>query len=597
MIGDDKISEIRERASIVEVVSDHLTLKKLGRNHIGLCPFHSEKTPSFTVNEEKGIFHCFGCGVGGNVFSFLMNHEHLTFPEAIQRVAKRYGIRVDPVERPSARREEKEGLSRLNEKAANYFYKALRDHPEGARAVKYLRHRGVEDQVARRFYLGYAPANGQGLAQALQKEGVSMKDVVSLGLLSEKGIDRYGEKFFGRLMFPIVDPGGKVVGFGGRVIGEGLPKYLNSQDTPLFHKGSQLYGLYQAKEAIRSMDRVVVVEGYLDVLALTQAGLSCVVATLGTALTPDHVRILRRYTKNVIALFDGDGAGRKAAARSFEIFLEGGLLGQGAFLPQGEDPDTFVRSKGKEALEGIIDQAIPLADFYFTWLQGQYGEKLEGKSQIAQEVSRVLTKVKSPFEYDLLSRRAADFLGIREELLRRSPALNPGVQVPRRGSLEEKSGRQMPEDMAESSLVTLMLRFPSALRRLEGEAEMERIFSPKWWEIVDKILSTWRERDAIDMASLTEELTPDQASTVTALVLRGENIAETECDQMTEDCIVHLKVKHLKKMEQDLCRAIRLAEEKKDDKAIKERILEWQEVVQRERNLERQRFNLRTAMH
>ena len=597
MIGDDKISEIRERASIVEVVSDHLTLKKLGRNHIGLCPFHSEKTPSFTVNEEKGIFHCFGCGVGGNVFKFLMNHEHLTFPEAVERVAKRYGIRVDPVERPSARREEKEGLSRLNEKAANYFYKALRDHPEGARAVKYLRQRGVEDQVARRFYLGYAPANGQGLAQSFQKEGVSMKDAVSLGLLSEKGIDRYGEKFFGRLMFPIVDPSGKVVGFGGRVIGEGLPKYLNSQDTPLFHKGSQLYGLYQAKEAIRSMDRVVVVEGYLDVLALTQAGLSCVVATLGTALTPDHVRILRRYTKNVIALFDGDGAGRKAAARSFEIFLEGGLLGQGAFLPQGEDPDTFVRSKGKEALEEIIDQAIPLADFYFTWLQGQYGGKLEGKSQIAQEVSRVLTKVKSPFEYDLLSRRAADFLGIREELLRRSPAQNPGVQGPRRGSLERESGRQMPEDMAESSLVTLMLRFPSAVRRLEGEAELERIFSPKWWEIVDKILSTWRERGAIDMASLTEELTPDQASTVTALVLRGENIAETECDQMTEDCIVHLKVKHLKKMEQDLCRAIRLAEEKKDDKARKERILEWQEVVQRERNLERQRFNLRTAMH
>lgn len=508
MIGDDKISEIRERASIVEVVSDHLTLKKLGRNHIGLCPFHSEKTPSFTVNEEKGIFHCFGCGVGGNVFNFLMNHERLTFPEAVERVAKRYGIRVDPVERPSARREEKEGFSRLNEKAANYFYKALRDHPEGARAVKYLRQRGVEDQVARRFYLGYAPANGQGLAQSFQKEGVSMKDAVSLGLLSEQGRDRYGEKFFGRLMFPIVDPGGKVVGFGGRVIGEGLPKYLNSQDTPLFHKGSQLYGLYQTKEAIRSMDRVIVVEGYLDVLALTQAGIPCVVATLGTALTPDHVRILRRYTKNVIALFDGDEAGRKAAARSFEIFLEGGLLGQGAFLPQGEDPDTFVRSKGKEALEGIIDQAIPLADFYFTWLQGQYGEKLEGKSQIAQEVSRVLTKVKSPFEYDLLSRRAADFLGIREELLRRSPAQNPGVQGPRRGPLEEKSGRQMPEDIAESSLVTLLLCFPSAVRRFEGEAELERIFSPKWWEIVDKILSTWRERGAIDMASLTEELTP-----------------------------------------------------------------------------------------
>ena len=596
MIGDDKISEIRERASIVEVVSDHLTLKKLGRNHIGLCPFHSEKTPSFTVNEEKGIFHCFGCEVGGNVFNFLMNYERLTFPEAVERVAKRYGIRVDPLERLSARREEKEGLSRLNERAANYFYKALREHSEGGRAVKYLRQRGVEDQVARRFHLGYAPANGQGLVQSLQKEGVSMKDAVSVGLLSEKGPDRYGEKFFARLMFPIVDAGGRVVGFGGRVIGEGLPKYLNSADTPLFRKGSQLYGLYQAKEAIRSKDRVVVVEGYLDVLALTQAGLPYVVATLGTALTPDHVRILRRYTKNVIALFDGDGAGRKAAARSFEIFLEGGLLGQGAFLPEGEDPDTFVRSKGKEALEEIINQAIPLADFYFTWLQEQYGGKLEGKSQIAQEVSRVLTKVKSPFEYDLLTRRAADFLGIREELLRRAQAQNPQVQGPRQNALVRESAGQMPEDMAESSLVTLMLRFPSAVRRLAGEAELEQIFSPRWREVVDKILSMWRERGEIDLAGLTQELAPNLASTVTALVMRGESIADNECDQMMEDCIVHLKVKQLKQMEQELCKAIRVAEEKKDDKARKERILEWQEVVQRERTLERQRFNLRTAM-
>ncbi len=597
MIGDDKISEIRDRASIVEVVSDHLTLKKAGRNHVGLCPFHSEKTPSFTVNEEKGIFHCFSCNVGGNVFNFLMNYERLTFPEAVERVAKRYGIPVDPVGRPSPMREKKDGLFRLNEKAANYFFKALRNHPEGTRALGYLRQRGVEEQAARKFHLGYAPANGQGLVQSLRKDGVSMADAVSIGILSEKGKDHYREKFFGRLMFPILDPSGKVVGFGGRVIGEGLPKYLNSQDTPLFHKGSQLYGLYQAKEAIRSMDRVVVVEGYLDVIALSQAGFPCVVATLGTALTPDHVRILKRYTKNVIALFDGDEAGRKAAARSFEIFLEGGLLGQGAFLPLGDDPDTFVRSNGKDALEEIIQQAIPLADFYFTWLQGLYGGKLEGKSQIAQEISRVLTKVKNPFEYDLLTRRAAESLGIREELIRKSQAQNSQVQDPRRSSPERESPTLMPEDKAESTLVTLMLRFPSAVQRLEGETGLEQIFSPRWWEVVDKILCMWREHGGLEQARLTQDLAPDLASTVTALMIQGENIEENECDQMTEDCIVHLKVKRLKQLEQELCKAIRVAEEKKDDKARKERILEWQEVVQRERNLERQRFSHRTAMH
>jgi len=279
MINEDKILEIRERASIVEVVSDHLTLKKLGQNYTGLCPFHSEKTPSFTVNEEKGIFHCFGCGVGGNVFSFLMQHEHLSFPEAVDKVGKRYGIQVERQERPSAKKDQREGLSHLNERAAAYFHKAINDHPEGKKAAQYLKTRGIEERTAQRFHLGYAPAGSQGMVQFLQKDGLSLRDAVTVGLLSERGPNRYGEKFFGRLIFPIIDAGGKVVGFGGRTLGEGLPKYLNTAENPLFHKGSQLYGLFQAKEAIRSMDRVVVVEGYLDVLALMQSGLSYVVAT------------------------------------------------------------------------------------------------------------------------------------------------------------------------------------------------------------------------------------------------------------------------------------------------------------------------------
>ncbi|MEK7341576.1 MAG: DNA primase, partial [Candidatus Binatota bacterium] len=360
-------------------MSDHLTLKKMGRNYLGICPFHAEKTPSFTVNEEKGIFHCFGCHVGGNVFHFLMQYEHLSFPEAVERVGKRYGIAVERLGQPAARRDdaEKESLYHLNERAAAYFHEMLFGRPEGEKALDYLKGRGVEEQVARRFYLGYAPQGGQGLAAFLRKEGLSLKNAVRIGLISERGPQYYGEKFFDRIIFPIANAGGKVVGFGGRVMGQGLPKYLNSAETPLFHKGANLYGLFQAKEAIRELDRAVVVEGYLDVLALFQFGVSYVVATLGTSLTPDHVRILGRYTKNIIALFDGDEAGRKAAARSFEVFIEGGLLGRAAFLPKGEDPDTFVRSEGKEALEAVVEQAIPLADYTFTWLEEQFGKSIE----------------------------------------------------------------------------------------------------------------------------------------------------------------------------------------------------------------------------
>ncbi len=599
MIAEGKIVEIRERASIVEVISDHLTLKKVGRNYLGICPFHAEKTPSFTVNEEKGIFHCFGCGVGGNVFHFLMQYEHLTFPEAVERVGKRYGIAVERLGRPAARRdaEEKESLYQLNERAAAYFHEMLFDRPEGKRALEYLKGRGVEERAARRFYLGYAPQTGQGLVAFLQKEGLSLTQAVRLGLISERGAQRYGEKFFDRIIFPIANAGGKVVGFGGRVIGQGLPKYLNSAETPLFHKGANLYGLFQAKEAIRELDRVVVVEGYLDVLALFQFGVSYVVATLGTALTPDHVRILGRYTKNIIALFDGDEAGRKAAARSFEIFIEGGLLGRAAFLPKEDDPDTFVRARGKEALEAILEQAIPLADYTFTWLEEQHGKSIEGKSKIAQEIRRLLGKVRNPFEVDLLARRAVDSLGIREELLRlpARPSSAQGRSVAPEGS-PQALATQGREDLVERSLVSLALRFPSVIQHLERESDVERLVSPKWLEVIQEILSEWKEQGKVDGAHMAQRFPPAQASQIAALMLEGENMPEEECGKMMEDCLAHLRRRYLRGLEKDLRQEIRIAEEKKDEKTKKERMLEWQEVVRKKRQLERQRAVSKTEI-
>ena len=341
MISQDKIAEIRHRASIVEVISDHVTLKKAGRNHMGLCPFHAEKTPSFTVSEEKAIYHCFGCQSGGSVFHFLMNYDHLTFPEAVERVAKRYGITVEQDSRYVSRDGgEREKLYRANEQVALNYQRLLFTHPEGRKALEYLKGRGVDEATARKFMLGYAPQTGSGLFKVFSQERIASSDACRLGLIGQRGPERFYEKFFGRLIFPIVSPAGKVVAFGGRVLDNALPKYLNSSETPLFHKGSTLYGLQQAKDGIRQTDRVVVVEGYLDVIALAQHDIPYAVATLGTALTADHVRVLSRYTKNIIALFDGDEAGRKAAARGFEIFLETGLLGLGglslaAALPGG----------------------------------------------------------------------------------------------------------------------------------------------------------------------------------------------------------------------------------------------------------------------
>ncbi len=588
MITQEKIAEIRNRASIVEVISDYVTLKKAGRNHMGLCPFHTEKTPSFTVSEEKGIYHCFGCQTGGSVFQFLMQYDQLTFPESVERVAKRYGITVERSQGTGAAREsgDRENLYRINERVAGNYQKLLFAHPEGKRALDYLKSRGVDDATARKFMLGYAPQNGSGLLGLLKTEKWLVNDALRLGLLGQRGPHQFHEKFFARVMFPIISPAGKVIAFGGRVLNEALPKYLNSSETPLFHKGATLYGLYHAKEGIRKADRVVVVEGYLDVIALSQHEISYSVATLGTALTVDHVRALSRFTKNIIALFDGDDAGQKAAARSFEIFVEAGLLGRAAFLPPGEDPDTFIRSWGKAALEAILDHAVPLADYYFTWLEQRYGKTLEGKSQIASEVSRVLAKVNNAFEVDLLIRRAVDMLGIREELLRRPPSRPAAVNARQALSVAIPKNR---DEVAQRSLAGLMLRLPALTERLSQEIEARQWLGLTWRGVVDAIITQWQERGNIDLFRLTQALPTELGSEIAALALEGENLSDAECAKMADDCLAHLGRKYLETHKRDLRIAIRAAEEQKDEKAKRERMLEWQDLVRKERQLERRK--------
>ncbi|HEY7560118.1 MAG TPA: DNA primase [Candidatus Binatia bacterium] len=585
MIKQETISQVRDRASIVEVISDYVTLKKAGRNHMGLCPFHSEKTPSFTVSEEKGIFHCFGCNMGGGIFQFLMQIDQLSFPEAVERVAKRYDIVIEQSGRGAASRQttERESLYRINERAAINYQKMLGSHPEGKRALAYLTARGVDDATARRFMIGYAPSGGSGLADMLKREGMSVQDALRLGLMGQRDPGRVYEKFSARLIFPITDAAGRVVGFGGRVLDQGLPKYLNSSETPLFHKGATVYGLHQAKEGIRKTDLAVVVEGYLDVIALAQHEVDYAVATLGTALTPNHLRALARYTKNIVALFDGDEAGGKAAARSFEIFVEAGLLGRGAFLPKGEDPDTYVRKHGKAALENVIGAAVPLADYYFSWLAERHGATLEGKSQTASEISRLLAKIHNPFEADLLVRRAVDALGVREELLRR-PRESRAARAFTAVARPEPTSAPSRDDRAERLLIGLMLRNPSIVREFQSEPESRQWIGDAWRDTVDLITGQWQEHGRVDVERIAQYCAPDKASDIAALALEGESFAESECAKAAADCLNFLRQKHLKNVRQNLRVAIRAAEEKKDEQAKRERTLEWQDVRKRQQD-------------
>ena len=438
--------------------------------------------------------------------------------------------------------------------------------------------------------LGYAPPGGSGLLHLIRQEKIPVNDALRLGLIGQREPEKFHEKFFARVIFPIISPAGKIIAFGGRVLDQGLPKYLNSSETPLFHKGATLYGLYQAKDGIRQSDRVVVVEGYLDVIALWQHDIPYAVATLGTALTVDHARVLSRYTKNIIALFDGDDAGQKAAARSFEIFVEAGLFGRAAFLPKGDDPDSFVRRHGKAALETVLDGAVSLADYFFSWLERRFGKSLEGKSQIAAEVSRVLAKVNNAFEVDLLVRRAVDMLGIREELLRRPAPSLGATRALASGPVATTTTAANRDDIAERSLVSLMLRDPAVAEDRSEQRSAQSGLVPKWRSVVDGMIREWQELGKIDVARLTQELPSSLTGEIAALALTGEDLSDAECARMVTDCLAHLRRKHFKGVERDLRLAIRAAEEQNDEKAKRERILEWQDLVRKERQLERRKL-------
>jgi DNA primase len=437
--SDDKLEEVRTRADIVEVIGAHVRLKRAGRNFVGLCPFHNEKTPSFSVNAERGFFHCFGCGAGGTVFNFVMRTEGLSFPEAIESLARRYGVTLP--ERgaeagPGAG--ERDAALRANQVATDFFAHVLWKTPDGAAAREYLSARGVTAETARTFGLGFAPERPANLARALEKRGL-LAAAVRLGLVKQDGVGTR-DMFRGRLMFPIRDGQGRVLAFGGRVLDQRLPKYINSPESPLYSKSRNVYGLYEARAAIASADRAIVVEGYLDAIAVWQAGFKETVASLGTALTVDQLRVLGRHTRNVLACFDGDAAGRKASLRALEIFLAAGLLGRGIFIPPGFDPDTFVKERGAQAFAELVASAELLVDLFFRELSKDTpgpGAPLEGRIGAARRVIELLRLIPDQLQASALMSKASGFFGVPEDIIRdlaRRPARGGGYGAAARGS-------------------------------------------------------------------------------------------------------------------------------------------------------------------
>ncbi len=435
------IDDLLSRVDIVDVIDKRITLRKSGKNYSALCPFHTEKSPSFSVEPEKQFYYCFGCGAGGNALGFVMDYERMDFPQAVETLAGDYGLTVPREEgaKEDAKQGENKQILDVLHQANLYYQQQLRSHPQRPRAVNYLKGRGLTGAIAKQFGIGYAPPGWDNLLTALGTDEAQKETLFKAGLLIRKDQEpgtestaRAGhyDRFRDRIMFPIRDSRGRVLGFGGRVLTDEKPKYLNSPETPVYHKANELYGLYESRRSNPKQQRFVIVEGYMDVVALAQNGIDYAVATLGTATNATHLTRLFKIVSEVIYCFDGDAAGRIAAWRGLQAtlpVLQDGRQVRFLFLPEGEDPDTLVRKIGKERFSALIDKATPLADFFFDHLcEDLNPDSIDGKAKLSALALPLLKQMPTGIYRQLMLDRLAHLAGVEtraiESMMGSTPA-------------------------------------------------------------------------------------------------------------------------------------------------------------------------------
>jgi DNA primase len=418
-IPKDFIDDLVARSDIVEVIDSRVRLKKAGRNYQACCPFHNEKSPSFTVSQDKQFYHCFGCGAHGNVISFMIEYDRLEFPEAVEELASFYSLEVprekSSFNRPPVDRQQQQDDYQLMEHVARFFAHQLKNHSKSDAAVEYLKSRGLSGEIVKEFGIGYAPPEWDSVLTKFGKTPQLQQQLLDLKLITQNDNGKRFDFFRDRIMFPIRDKRGRVIGFGGRVLGQGEPKYLNSPETRIFHKGYELYGFYQARQAHRTLEQVLIVEGYMDVVALGQFGINFAVASLGTATTPEHIQMLFRATPSVICCYDGDRAGKEAAWRALENalpYLKDGVEMKFLFLPDGEDPDTMVRQVGEEKFKEKFSEALSLKQFMFQNLLKKHQINTEqGKAALSAEGQALIDKIQGEQQKLLLNEELDRFTG------------------------------------------------------------------------------------------------------------------------------------------------------------------------------------------
>ena len=563
-IPEEKVSEILNTSDIVDVISESVILKKSGRNFFGLCPFHSEKTPSFSVNASKQIFHCFGCSAGGNVLSYVMKYHGITFPEAAKMMARKYNVTIETKEIDPAKRRQihlKEDLFRLNKTIMDVYFDGLKKQNIGKTPRQYLKNRGILDDTIELFRLGFSPNNWDTIVKVLKDRKISKNIAIQSGLILErKQNNGYYDRFRNRIMFPIFDVNMQVAGFGGRVMDDSMPKYMNSPDTPVYNKSRILYGLHAAKQYCRQEGCVYIVEGYFDFLSLYQNGIKNTVASLGTALTSDHVRILKGYASRMVLVFDSDTAGINAAKRSIKIFMNEGVDTRILVLPQGNDPDSYVQKHGQNAFNELALNAKTMMQFLLHVSIDTHGLSVEGRIRVLEDMKKQLILIQDSALRSLYVKELAETLNIDEkavlEKVREQYLSHPGKKS-FIGEGENKDAK-LESDRREEQMISLMLNYPEIINEIKNKEVLDYFYSEKLKRLAQKILSLDPKKEAfITNVMAGMENTEDQE--LIASFAMNDFFSEQDIHQ-TALSIIHRIIRVRKKQENTLTTKIISAE-------------------------------------
>ena len=500
------IDELLARLDVVEVIDRRVPLKKAGKDFKACCPFHNEKTPSFTVSRPKQFYHCFGCGVSGTAITFLMEFEHLSFPEAVEELAGEAGLEVPDTGPARSGDNPTLPLLEILGEASRYYKDQLRSHSDASTTIAYLKQRGLTGEIAAQFDLGYAPTGWDNLSSTAGNEE-KLDLMVKAGLISKRESGGHYDRFRARVIFPIHDNKGRVIAFGGRLLDEGEPKYLNSPETPVFHKGSELYNLHRARSAIAQQQMSIVVEGYMDVLALAQHGIDHCVATLGTATTATHLQRLFRLAPSIVFCFDGDRAGRDAAGRALEIalpLLESGRQVSFLFLPEGEDPDSVVRDQGADTFRTLIESATPLPDLLFDTLLNQTDlTRMDGKARLATLARPLLSRIPEGPLRELMQQRLSDLTGVAPSGLGGLPT-TPATVPHKRASARSKRLSPL------ATAISVLVQRPQLAAGLDLPTTVVDTQDDPGVQLLTKVHGLARENPQLTTASLIERFRGDE---------------------------------------------------------------------------------------